>query len=290
MARFVYLTWVKKTMLLFCISTLSVLALAHEFWFQPQKFFYTIREVARLRFMVGENFEGENWSGNRDKIQQLTHYTPSGEMIDISAKISSNKGDSLQLPLQEEGTHMVIFNSNNSFLSLDAAKFNDYLKEDGLTNAIAYRQENKEEGKTSTEHYQRSIKTLLQVGYALTDACTKRTSLPLDIIPEQNPYSVTVGAKESLLKVRFRVLFKGIPLDSTLVRVFYHLPGTNQVKTDILQTNKKGWVTANRHPGPYLVTCVHMEHTPNDTEAEWQSYWASLSFEYAQFFPGNSTR
>ncbi len=240
--------------------------------------------------MVGENFEGENWGGNRDKVQQLVHYTPSGEITNIASLLSGNKGDSLQLPLQEEGTHMIIFNSNNSFLSLDAAKFNNYLKEDGLENAIAYRKENKEEDKISTEHYQRSIKTLLQVSYPLTDACIKPTSLPLDIIPEQNPYEVPVGSNESLLKVRFRVLFKGTPLDHTLVKVFYHLPGTKEVKTEILQTNKKGWVTANRHPGPYLVTCVHMEHTSNDTEAEWQSYWASLSFEYAQFFPGNSTR
>jgi CRISPR/Cas system CMR-associated protein Cmr3 (group 5 of RAMP superfamily) len=83
--------------------------------------------------MVGENFKGENWSGNKDKVQQLFHYTPSDNVVDVSSKLSSaSKGDSLQLPLQEEGTHMVVFNSTNSFISLEADKFNEYLKEDGL--------------------------------------------------------------------------------------------------------------------------------------------------------------
>jgi len=156
---------VKKIILLFCICIVSVITLAHEFWLQPQKFFYSIREVARIRFLVGEGFTGENWEGNKDRIQQLLHYVPSGEIVNVADRISGNKGDSLQLPLQDEGTHMVTFNSNNSFISLDAEKFNDYLKDEGLNNVILYRKQNNEADKISTEHYQRSIKTLLQVSY-----------------------------------------------------------------------------------------------------------------------------
>lgn len=240
--------------------------------------------------MVGENFKGEDWSGNKDKVQQLFHYTPSDEVIDVSSKLSSNKGDSLQLPLQDEGTHMVVFNSTNSFISLEADKFNAYLTEDGLNEIASYRREHNEENKTGTEHYQRSIKTILQVGYKLTDACSKTTVLPLDIIPERNPYDVPVSrASTAPVKVRFRVLFHRNPLPGALVKIWYHLPGRT-VQMDTLRTDKKGWLTAQRHPGPYLISCVHMVHTPADQEAEWQSYWGSLSFEYSQFFPGNGTR
>jgi uncharacterized GH25 family protein len=287
---FVYIVYVKKIILLLSVCIVSVWVLAHEFWLQPQKFHYSIREVARIRFLVGEGFKGDNWSGNKDKVQELLHYTPSGNIVDVAHRLSENKGDSLQLPLQEEGTHMVIFNSTNSLISLESEKFNAYLKEDGLNNAAAYRKENKEENKTATEHYQRSIKTLLQVSYKLTDACTKPCNLPLDIIPEKNPYQVPVGASESLLKVKFRVLYKQEPLNNALVKIWYYPPGRKEVKMDTLRTNKRGWITANRHAGPYLVSCVYMEHTPADKEAEWQSYWASLSFEYSQFYPGSSTR
>ena len=276
--------------LLVSICIVSVLVLAHEFWLQPQKFHYSIREVARIRFLVGENFTGQNWTGNKDKVSQLFHYTPGGDVLDIANKLSANNGDSLLLPLQEEGTHMVIFNSTNTFINLEAEKFNGYLKEDGLDNAATHRKENKEETKAGTEYYQRSIKTLLQVSYKTTDACTNPSNLPLDIIPEKNPYAVTVGGSESLLKVKFRVLFNREPLSNALVKIWYYTPGKKEVKMDTLRTNKRGWVTANRHPGPYMVSCVHMEHTPTNKEAEWQSYWGSLSFEYSQFFPGSSTR
>lgn len=285
---YVYITYVKKLTLLLGITIISVIAPAHEFWFQPQKFFYSIREVAHLRFMVGENFTGDNWSGSKEKIQQLIHYTPSGDFVDISDKLTANKGDSLLLPLPDEGTHMIIFNSNNSFISLEAAKFNEYLTEDGLNNAALYRKENNEEDKKSTEHYQRSIKTILQVSSKITDACTKPTTLPLDIIPGENPYAVQTGSKNAV-KVRFRVLFQNQPLPGALVKTWYHVPGKT-IQMDTLRTDKKGWVITDRHPGRYMISCVHMEHTPADKEAEWQSYWGSLSFEYSQFFPGIATR
>jgi hypothetical protein len=287
---FPYIAYVKKTIFLLAISLISLFTLAHEFWFKPQKFFFSIREIARIHFMVGENFKGENWSGNQEKVRQLFHYTPSDNVVDVSSKLSASNGDSLQLPLQEEGTHMVVFNSTNSFISLEADKFNDYLKEDGLDEIAGYRKKHNEENKKGKEHYQRSIKTVLQVGYKVTDACTQTTVLPLDIIPEKNPYDVPVSRSSSApVKVRFRVLFHNNPLADALVKIWYHQPG-KPVQMDTLRTDKKGWITAQRHPGPYLLSCVHMEHTPNDKEAEWQSYWGSLSFEYSQFFPGNATR
>ena len=280
----------KKLLLLLCIIILSAIAFAHEFWLNPKKYFYSIRETANLRFAVGENFQGENWKGNKEKVAQLVHFTPSDNVVDISNRISANAGDSLQLPLQEEGTHMVIFNSTNSFIRLEPDKFTEYLKDDGHDAAILYRKQHGEESEAGTEHYQRSVKTILQVSGKLTDACTQPTGLPLDIIPEENPYSIpNPSSNKKAIMVKFRVLFNGEPLENTLVRGWYRIPGKG-LKVDSVRTNKKGWVMLERHPGPYMVSCVHMEHTQKDPEADWQSYWGSLSFEYSQYFPRNSGR
>ncbi len=278
----------KRTALFLCILILSAIAFAHEFWLHPRKYFYSIRETANIRFAVGENFEGENWKGNKDKIMQLVHYTPSEGMIDIAGRLSASTGDSLQLPLQEEGTHMVIFNSTNSFIRLEADKFNEYLKEDGHDEAALYRKTHGEENTSGTEHYQRSVKTILQVSGKLTDACTRPTSLPLDIIPGENPYSIpNPSTNKKPVMVKFRVLFNGEALSNALVRGWYHVPGKG-VKADTVRTNKKGWVSLERHPGIYMVSCVHMERATKGSEADWQSYWSSLSFEYSQFFTRNS--
>lgn len=278
----------KKIPLLIVVCLLWMAVPAHEFWLQPQKYYFTIREVANIRFRVGEHFSGDNWTGNSDKIQHLLHYIPSGEARDISAVLSDNKGDSIQLPLKDEGTHMVIFNSTNALIALEAGKFNAYLEEDGLGEILRYRSQHGEETQKASEYYQRSVKTIFQVGGNVTDACLRPSSLPLDIIPDENPYAVPYGTNsQKPVKVRFQVLFNKKPLADALVKTWYHTSG-KQVTVDTFRTNRRGWITAERHPGPYMVSCVYMERNQPDTAVQWQSYWGSLCFEYSRFYPGKT--
>lgn len=272
----------KYILLISCLFiTLSLLA--HEFWLQPNKYFFTIYEIANIRFNVGEDFTGENWKGNKNRIQQLIHYTPDKKQIDISNKLSDAEGDSLQLPILQEGTHMVIYNSINSFIQLEAKKFNDYLTEDGITNTLEYRKANYELDSIGTEYYQRSVKTILQCGTTTTDACTKPTSLPLDIVPEINPYEAVssyninngIGADNNN---RFRIIFKSNPLGKVLVKHWYKKTNGSFTHDD-LYANKKGWVSLLQKTGPNMVSCVYMEKNTIDSKAKWQSYWASVTFE-----------
>jgi hypothetical protein len=130
----------KKIISLFILLFFSFLLSAHEFWLEPDKFLYEAGEPITIKFLVGENFEGENWSGNRLKVNQLYFY--SKDFTDeLSSEISEEKGDSLQISIFDEGTAMLTFNSNNSFINLEAEKFNEYLKEDSLQTAIDYRRE-----------------------------------------------------------------------------------------------------------------------------------------------------
>jgi uncharacterized GH25 family protein len=278
----------RKTALIFPVMVLSLLAYAHEFWLQPHKFYFTIRETANIRFLVGENFTGQNWTGDLDKVRELIHYTPSNLQLDLKEQLKG-KGDSLQLPLREEGTHMLIFNSTNSFITLEADKFNGYLADEGLQEVLNYRRQHNELQTPGREYYQRSVKTIFQAGGKITDSCVQQTSLPLDIIPAENPYMVPIGTNSvKPVKVRFLVLFYGQPLQNMLVRSWY-LRGANKM-VDTVRTNRRGFVTIDRHPGPNLLTCVHMERNLTDSIAGWQSYWGSLSFDYSQFFPGKTGR
>jgi hypothetical protein len=278
----------KKIILLFLVCLLSLIVPAHEFWLQPQKFYFTIRETANIRFRTGGQFTGDNWTGTKDKIQHLVHYTPSGETIDIASALSGNNGDSVQVPLREEGTHMVVFNSTNSFVSLAADAFHTYLKEDGVEEILHYRLQHRENGQRGNEYFQFNVKTIFQVGGKVTDDCLKPSSLPLDIIPEENPYALPYGTdSKKPVKIRFQVLFNKKPLSDVLVKTWYHTSG-KQVRIDTLRTNRRGWITAERHPGPYMVSCSYMVRNQPDTAVQWQSYRSSLSFEYSRFYPGKT--
>jgi uncharacterized GH25 family protein len=132
----------------------------------------------------------------------------------------------------------------------------------------------------SSENYQRSVKTILQCGLKTNNACTKPTSLPLDIVPYENPAEPgydTIGKT-----IRYQVFFKTTPMEKILVRHWWkHFDGTKGSK--IYTTNKKGLVKIKTEKGENMISCVYMERLQNDTSAQWQSYWASLTFRS----PGN---
>ena len=73
---------------LFISTTLFVLLTvlsSHEFWLQPQKYIYQRGEEINIRFLVGENFEGENWTGDSSRINTLNFYSDTN-FLNLTAK------------------------------------------------------------------------------------------------------------------------------------------------------------------------------------------------------------
>ncbi|NCI47946.1 DUF4198 domain-containing protein [Sediminibacterium soli] len=276
-----------KRPILLLIGMHALMAFGQEGWLSPGKFFFRIRDVATIRFRAGDPFSAQNWNGNREDIHRLAHCGPSGGFVDMAAAVSAAKGDSVRLPLSEEGTHMVVFNSTSRFRALSADSFNTYLAAAGLETILAYRRAHNETDKTGSGYLQQSSKTIFQVGGQVTDACLRPSLLPLDIVPETNPYIIPVGTDRTKpIRLRFQLLFLGNPVDDALVKTWY-LDSAGRTRMDAARTGKRGWVTLTRHPGPCVVNCVYMQRLEGG-QAQWQLYQASLSFEFSRFFPGNS--
>jgi uncharacterized GH25 family protein len=263
----------KKTSFILLATVFTTLLSAHEFWLQPDKFRYKWNEPVNIKFLVGQNFNGNNWSGNNSKINSLNlHF--GGVSSDLSSTLGSAKGDSLQLVMTDEGTAMVTFNSTNSFIELKAGDFNAYLVEDGLPEALSYRTQHGETDSAGREYYQRSTKTIFQVGTKLTDDYKKPTSLPLDIIPQSNPYGVTGKAS-----IGVTVLFQGQPLAETACKVWHYREGKTSVKE--ITTDANGQLRFEVEPGGrWMVSTVKMMRLNDDPKAQWQSYWGSLTWGY----------
>jgi uncharacterized GH25 family protein len=271
---------VKKLLLTILFFTLTAILSAHEFWLQPDKFIYKRGEEINIRFNVGENFTGENWTGDTAKVQRLNFYYADVK-DDLTPAMGNEKGDSIRLSVFDEGTAMVTFNSKNSFIELDSAKFNAYLLEDGLTEAIKYRKQNKEMDSAGHELYQRSVKTILQVGKVYDTVFKQHTDLPLDIIPQSNPY--TLKNKE---EVTVKIFFNDQPLTGKLVKV-WHRKKNKTIKEEYT-TNRNGEISFDVETnGEWMVSCVKMKRLNNDPQlrpvtAGWQSYWGSCTWGYSK--------
>jgi len=263
-----------KRIFLLLLTFIVLSVSGHEFWIQPDKFIYKHGEAVNIKFLLGENFTGENWTGDKDKIKSMRLYF--GDVTDKNCddNFGNNKGDSLQIAVLDEGTVMVTLNTKNSFIDVDAPKFNDYLREDGLTETLNYREVHGDTAKNGRENYQRSVKTIFQVGGKFTNVYKQKTNLPLDIIPTEHPYSVS---KDGNFKVK--LFFMGEKLKKTKVKVWHHLD--DKISQEEFTTDDEGEIKFFLSPeGEWMVSCVKMIRLEDDPKAEWQSYWASLTWGY----------
>ena len=267
----------KKLLFAFSLLALFVLLSSNDFWLQPNKYIYDRGEEINIRFLVGENFEGENWQGDSSRINNLMFYYGGVKDI-ISRDLFAKKGDSFQLKQYDEGTSMVTYNSKNSFITLNAKDFNKYLEENGLTNAIEYRKQHNETDSSGYEFYQRSIKTIFQVGNVKDETYKRATSLPLDIIPLSNPYKISNSDSLTV-----KIIFKGGPLANTIITV-WNRRGNETLKWTVI-SDKRGLI---KFPvstkGEWMVSCVKMvriyDPPTNPIAIGWQSYWGNCTWGY----------
>lgn len=244
---------------------------AHEFWLAVEKFTIKIGEAVSISFLVGENFTGETWEG---KMTSFYLYDAKGK-TSIAELFPSNPTDKTVINFKTEGTHLLAFNSQNKFIELEPDKFLDYLKEDGLEDIIKLRQERKERDKKGRESYQRCAKTLVQVGETPDNTFKTHVGHTLEIIPEQNPYQV-----QDKTLIQFKIIYKKKPLVNQIIKIWHKKDGKLLIKTD-LKTDDKGLISFQLDKqGEYMVSTVKMIPQTKPSNADWQSYWASLVFGF----------
>jgi uncharacterized GH25 family protein len=262
----------KFTLAFLFVGLVSLLVQAHEFWMQPDKFVFQVGETAKVNFMVGENFVGERWKVNAQRFLRFDHHAVN-YTEGLIEQLNTGEGNNLEVKLTQAGSHLFVMQSTNAFIELEAEKFNDYLKEDGLEDVLAFRQKNNQMEKPAKEYYARCAKLLLKAGAKSDDTYKKVIGLPLEIVPENDPYRAKTGDH-----LTFKVLFEGKPLPFTMVKVWNRKDGTTFMQN--IYTKKDGTIdTRLSNTGSWMVSCVKM--VPSREEgAEWQSYWASFVFGY----------
>lgn len=265
----------KRQMLLTLLLTVTASLFSHEFWLEPQHFIFQRGEEINIRLRVGEGFRGENWNGTREDLRQLKlHFAETTDnLID---QLNDAPGDSLQFKIFEEGTAMISFNNANRFITMDAKAFNAYLEEDGIREAVDLRTQNNETDSIGKEYYQRTVKTILQIGTKFTDQILQRTELILDIVPLTHPYRFTQTGSMPV-----QVFFNSQPLAGKMMRIWHRVGGKLTVSNQL--TDAEGKLSFQIKPeGEWMVSCVAMKRLENDPKAQWQSYWGSLTWGYTR--------
>lgn len=243
---------------------------AQEFWMQPLKFIYSIGEKAKVNFVTGENLIGEPIDLKKDKIEKFEHHRLAG-VSDLKPTVVEGKKDHLDVELKEEGTHVLAMQSTFSFAELEADKFNTYLKENGLDDAYAAREKAGALGRPGKESSAKYTKLLLQAGAKKDGGYKMAVGFPIEIVPEQNPYSLKLGDN-----IRFKILWNKKPLFGARVKVWNRKEGLTTLQN--IYTEQNGTMeTRISSKGLWLVQVIYMVPS-KDGQADWRSYCGSLVF------------
>lgn len=256
------------TLLLLVFATCCLWLSAHEFYLLPQNFRPAPGSAINIAVLVGEYFAGDPWDFASYPVTALREVRGKKMVTKPTADVGAN---GFVFTPTAPDTYLFALQTGNKYLEMEPGPFLDYLKEDGLENAIALREEKQQTQQPSKEFYARCAKTLLQVGTKRGTAYRTNTGMPLEIIPQQNPYGLQAGEK-----LTCQLLFRNRPLVGAKVRYWNRQgPAYSEVQQ---RSDDKGRVSFALKPGPSLISVVVMEPTPAGSKADWQSWWGSYTF------------
>lgn len=238
---------------------------AHDFWIEPSSFRPAAGERVAVRLRVGEGLKGDPVPRNPGRIERFAAVGPAGETEVMGIAGSDPAG---WVAPAGPGSHWLVFDSNHASVEQTGPKFDAYLGEEGLERIRDLRKAG--EGPVK-EIYSRCAKSLLRVGEG-SSGYDRELGLELELVPEKDPYSLKPG--EAL---PVRLLYRGKPLDGALV-IGMASPGASPARVSARTAGGRASLVLDR-PGLWLIKTVHMVPAPEGSGAEWESLWASLTFE-----------
>jgi hypothetical protein len=249
--------------LLLIASTAS----AHDFWIEPSTFHPAVGDRVSAALRVGQKLAGEPLPNIPPLIDRFLIRGVEGERKVVGRMGADPAGVAF---VAEGGLHWIGYQSNAYPVALEAAKFEDYLRDEGLERIIAERKTKGQSAAPGRERFYRCAKALLDTpGAASFDAPLGFT---LELVPRKNPYALHAAGE-----LPVALTFHGKPLANVLVVAMSKDDPEKAVRA---RTDAKGRATLRlAHAGFWVIKAVHMETAPADAGADWESWWASMSFE-----------
>lgn len=253
------------------LALLAGPAQAHDFWIQPQTFRGTAGAQVPLTLQVGDGPDRSRSALPLRRIIRFDVVGPDGAARDAKASLSLG-GPSADgvVKLAGGGVHVLVLATDSGGRSrLPAAKFEAYLRDEGLTPAIEARAKAGQAGRDGDERYSRAAKALVLAGEGGA-AAMRPVGLPLEITPLANPY-----ARPDRLPVR--VTYEGRPLAGALVKLT-NLADDAKPAAE-LRTDAAGEASfAMPAKGDWRLAVVWTKPLGPDEDADFETTFSSLTF------------
>ncbi len=247
-------------------------AIAHEYWVLPAQFHPDNNAVLTFHLQVGDGFPGESRPRDPTKLERFFIEGPGGR-ADIGG--IDGRDPAGMTRLRDVGVHVAAYEGKPTVITLEAEKFNAYLKEVGLDHIVKDRADRGETAKEGSEAFQRCAKTVICVEKTnAAEVWKKALGLKVEFVPQSDIYAHAAGDE-----IQFLLLSDGKPMPDTLVRATNAAAPQEWLK---VRTDANGLVNFKfETAGTWLINSIRMERRPDGSETDWLSTWSSLTFELA---------
>jgi uncharacterized GH25 family protein len=242
---------------------------AHDMWIEPQTFAPDNGQIVSVKLRVGQDMLGDPLARSSDLIEDFIVEDAEGRKPVVGRDGQDPAGF---VRAAAPGLMVIGYSSHPSFVELTPEKFNQYLKDEGLEEIAALRAERNQTNAKARELFARCAKSLVLSGPATAAQHDRALGFTLELVAERNPYLLHAGEE-----LPVRLTYQSRPLAGALVIAMNKLNPAEKISA---RTDRDGRVRLKLKPGGmWLVKAVHMIPAPAGSNAEWQSYWASLTFE-----------
>lgn len=262
------LRWTGIGILAMTLHLLGTTLVAHDLWIEPTTFAPKPGEIIGARLRVGQDFIGDPLRRDDALIDQFVVEAGAAR----KALVGRTGADPAGL-LRVDGTGLLVigYHSVPSRVELTGEKFAQYLKDEGLDDIAARRARRGNTGAVR-ELFSRCAKSLVLSGPSAATDGDRALGFTLELVAERNPYTVAVGEE-----LPVRLTYEGRPLPGALIVAM----NRDDPNDKIAARSDAGGRVRLRLPerGTWMVKAVHMIEATGRDDADWESFWASLTFE-----------
>lgn len=263
----------RKTLVIALLAPLiAMTASAHDLFLKLDSYFLSPNSKA-IVWVLNGTFQRSDGAVARERLADVSLYAPDRPGTESIVWRTEEKTTIMEIPTASAGTYFVGISTKPREIDLKAADFNDYLQHDGIPDILAKRKKDGELSKNVRERYSKHVRAVFQVGDTLSDDYKRPLNYPVEIIPQQNPYSLKLGQTMAVL-----CLLNGRPLVNQFVIAGWEAKDGKLYSVNT-RTNAKGIARFKlTGAGKWFVKMIHMEPSP-EQGLNYESKWATLTFE-----------
>ena len=257
---------------------------AHDFWLQPSEYWIEPDTLDSMTLQVGHGPFRQRSPIPLRRITRFQAIAPNGMAVDVHQRLRLGQGaEDGDFRLNDPGTYVLVLQTDDGAQThLPAVRFNDYLKVEGLTPAFEQRVRLQRMDADGSERYSRCAKSIVQVGQpraGLQGQVDKPVGLPLEIVPEANPYGTKRPATFPV-----RVLYAGHALAGALVKLTNLANDASPFEVRLTDRDGRASFTMP-NAGAWLLNVIWTKPLPRSEETDFETVFSSLSFGFPSDHP-----